>query len=68
MYDVDYIRPQDLHEALGFLNVNGDVTKILAGGTDIMVDMRSGVLQTHYLLDVSRLDDLRKIELNDGQL
>ena len=68
MYDVDYIRPQDLHEALGFLNVNGDVTKILAGGTDIMVDMRSGALQTHYLLDVSRLDDLRKIELNDGQL
>jgi len=68
MYDVDYIRPQDLHEALEFLNVNGDVTKILAGGTDIMVDMRSGALQTHYLLDVSRLDDLRKIELNDGQL
>jgi CO/xanthine dehydrogenase FAD-binding subunit len=68
MFDVDYIRPPDLDGALEFLNTNGAETKILAGGTDIMVDMRSGALKTRFLLDVSRLDDLKKIELNDGQL
>ena len=68
MFNVDYIRPPDLDGVLEFLNTNGAETKILAGGTDIMVDMRSGALKTRFLLDVSRLDDLKKIELNDGQL
>lgn len=68
MFDVDYIRPPDLGSALDFLNTHGPETKILAGGTDIMVDMRSGALKCRFLLDVSRLDDLRKIEIKDGQL
>ena len=68
MFDVDYIRPADLDIALDFLSTHGADTRILAGGTDIMVDMRSGALKPRYLLDVSRLDDLKKIEVQDGQL
>lgn len=68
MFDVEYIRPGDLGEALEFLNDHGENTKILAGGTDIMVDLRSGDLQTECLLDVSRLDDLRKIEVKDAEV
>jgi CO/xanthine dehydrogenase FAD-binding subunit len=68
MVDVDYIRPQDLSEAIEFLAVNGAETKILAGGTDVMIDLRSGILKTRFLLDVSRLDEMRKIEVNGGQL
>jgi CO/xanthine dehydrogenase FAD-binding subunit len=68
MFDVDYIRPDSLSEALDFLNARGAESKILAGGTDIMVDLRTGTLNTRYLLDVSRLDDLKKIEVIDGKL
>ena len=68
MFDVDYIKVTNLEDALTFLNTNGAQTKILAGGTDIMVDMRSGALKTRFLLDVSRLDNLRQIEMRDGQL
>jgi CO/xanthine dehydrogenase FAD-binding subunit len=68
MFDVAYIRPNNLSEALDFLNAKGAESKILAGGTDIMVDLRSGTLKTKRLLDVSRLDDLRKIEVLDGKL
>jgi CO/xanthine dehydrogenase FAD-binding subunit len=68
MFDVDYIRPDSLSEALDFLNARGAESKILAGGTDIMVDLRTGTLNTRYLLDVSRLDDLKKIEFIDGKL
>jgi CO/xanthine dehydrogenase FAD-binding subunit len=68
MFDVDYIRAKNLEDALDFLNTNGAETKILAGGTDIMVDMRSGALKTRFLLDISRLDDLKKIEIQHGQL
>jgi CO/xanthine dehydrogenase FAD-binding subunit len=68
MFDVEYIRPNNLSEALDFLNAKGAESKILAGGTDIMVDLRSGELKTKHLLDVSRLDDLKKIEVYDGKL
>jgi CO/xanthine dehydrogenase FAD-binding subunit len=33
-----------------------------------MVDLRTGTLNTRHLLDVSRLDDLKKIEVIDGKL
>ena len=68
MFDVDYIRAGRLIDALDFINANGAETKILAGGTDIMVDLRAGALKTRFLLDVSRLDDLKKIEVQNGQL
>jgi CO/xanthine dehydrogenase FAD-binding subunit len=68
MFNVDYIRPQDLSEALDFLENNGPDTAILSGGTDVMIDLRSGDLQCRYLLDVSRLPELREIEIKDGEL
>jgi CO/xanthine dehydrogenase FAD-binding subunit len=68
MFDVTYIRPDNLSEALDFLSAKGTESKILAGGTDVMVDLRSGALSTRHLLDVSRLDDLKKIEVRGGKL
>lgn len=68
MFDVDYIKPQTLTEALDYLNRHGQDITILAGGTDVMIDMRSGELQCRYLLDVSRLSELREIDLKDGEL
>jgi CO/xanthine dehydrogenase FAD-binding subunit len=68
MFDVDYIRPQTLTDALAFLSENAPDTTILAGGTDVMVDIRSGDLNCRYLLDVGRLEELRRIEINDGNL
>ena len=68
MFDVDYIRPAGLTEALTFLSNHGPDATILAGGTDVMIDMRSGDLQSKYLLDVSRLPELKKIEIRDGEL
>ncbi|CAB1055503.1 Xanthine dehydrogenase, FAD binding subunit (EC [Olavius sp. associated proteobacterium Delta 1] len=68
MFNVDYIRPQTLPQALAFLGENAPDTAILAGGTDVMVDMRSGELNRRYLLDVGRLAELRQIEITEGEL
>ena len=59
MYDVDYYRPPTLADALSFLNENARDTAILGGGTDVMVDMRSGELNRKYLLEVGRLEEAR---------
>jgi xanthine dehydrogenase iron-sulfur cluster and FAD-binding subunit A len=54
-----YARPETLDEALLFLKRHGADTRPLAGGTDVMVDLRSGKLEIPYLLDISRLRDLQ---------
>ena len=68
MFDVEYIRPQDLGEALDFIKKQAADTTILAGGSDVMIDMRAGTLQTKYLLDISRLSALREVAIRDTEL
>ena len=68
MFDVVYIRPEGLTEALTFLNDHGTDTTILAGGTDVMIDKRAGSLQSKYLLDVSRLSELKEIAFKNKEL
>jgi len=63
-----YFRPQRLSEALAFLAENGPGTEIVAGGTDVMVDLRAGAITPECLLDVSRLEPLRGIALTDDGL
>ena len=59
-----YIRPKTLDQGLQWLAREGRDTRILAGGTDVMIDLRSGALNTGCLLDVSRLPELRGIEVS----
>ena len=60
-----YAKPETLDEALLFLERHGDETRPLAGGTDVMVDLRSGKLKPPYLLDISRLPDLQGMALTE---
>jgi CO/xanthine dehydrogenase FAD-binding subunit len=57
-----------LHEALDFLTWHGHETSVLAGGTDLMIAVRSGELKSRFVMDVSRLDELRTIENQKGKL
>ena len=60
-----YIRPENLDEAVDFLHHHGGDTHILAGGTDLMVDLRSGKHHRPYLLDTSRIDSLKTVQISD---
>ncbi|MBM9604476.1 FAD binding domain-containing protein [Desulfopila inferna] len=66
--NIDYFKPGNLDEALDFLDENGQDTIIIAGGTDVMVDLRSGELKARYILDISRLDELKGIRLEGEKL
>lgn len=66
--NIGYMRPRDLTGALEFLAEKGRETTIIAGGTDVMVDLRSGVLKTRHLLDISRLDELKGIRMEGDKL
>ena len=66
--DIGYVRPDTLDEALDFLQSHPEETTVVAGGTDVMVDLRSRTLKTSCLLDISRLSELKGIELLGDEL
>jgi CO/xanthine dehydrogenase FAD-binding subunit len=64
----EYLRPKSLSEALKILGQHGQGATVLAGGTDVMIDVREGEFAGKFLVDVSRLEELRKVEMRDGLL
>ena len=50
-----YIAPTSLDEALKILNNNMGETKVIAGGTDLIPRMRSGMATPKRLLDIRKL-------------
>lgn len=52
--------PQDLTEALGLLQELEDA-RILAGGTDLLVDYKQGLIKIHHLISLQGLEELKEI-------
>lgn len=67
LHDVDVVVPRDLDEALRVLAERKGI-RVLAGGTDLLVQMRSGALPKADLLDVSGLRELRYVRHEDGRI
>jgi CO/xanthine dehydrogenase FAD-binding subunit len=66
--DIEYLRPSSIEEAIGFLSDHGPETKALAGGTDLLIDIRSGELKARYVMDISRISQLKEITVTDDGL
>jgi CO/xanthine dehydrogenase FAD-binding subunit len=66
--DVEYVRPSSLEETVGFLSDHGSETKPLAGGTDLLIDLRSGDLKARYIMDVTRIPELKGIVVTEEGL
>lgn len=62
----DYLLPKTVDEALVALE-QGDA-RVIAGGTDVMIDLKSGRIAADKLVDITGIDELNKIELVDGQI
>jgi len=58
--EIEYIRVSELDEALRLLSRKEDV-KVLAGGTDLVVDMKIGRYRPKTVIDISGIKDLRYI-------
>jgi len=59
--DFDYYAPESLREANDLLMRLGPSAKVLAGGTDILVKMKSGLLAPSVLVSLKNLHELRRI-------
>jgi CO/xanthine dehydrogenase FAD-binding subunit len=55
--DFDYIAVKSLPEAIQVLSIRSGEAKILAGGTDLLVQMRAGRLNPSLLLDIKSIPE-----------
>src|SRR5918998_1064603 len=61
-----YFQPQSLDDALALLARYGESARIVAGGTDVIVELSRGIRPTSTLIDITAVPGLRRIGLTDG--
>lgn len=62
----EYLLPTSLDQALDMLSDAGGQARIIAGGTDVIPELRGRKLKASVLVDISRLPDMDGIE-TDGK-
>ena len=65
---LEYHRPASLPEACALLEELGPGAVPLAGGTDLVVDLRRGMPGVSHLVSLRDLEELRAIRLESGEL
>lgn len=66
--EFDLLTPQTLPEALEILADGTPEVQPLAGGTNLIVDMRSGYTRPSVVVNVAKLEELRGIQRENGHL
>ena len=64
----EYLRPESLEKTVNLLAEHGEQAKILAGGTDLLVRMKKGLLAPGVLISLRDLKELSYIEEKNGSL
>lgn len=68
MKPFEYLSPSTLGQALSLLSDLGEACKIIAGGTDLLVDMDQGRENPSYVINILNLRDLHFIRESDGMV
>lgn len=69
MHRFEYVELPTLAEVSAFLALHKDTAKVLAGGTDVIVQMRKETSVPRYVVDIKKTQDiilLETVPLGDG--
>jgi aerobic carbon-monoxide dehydrogenase medium subunit len=66
MTEIRYVAPRSLDEAIGAFAAAGSAARIMAGGTDLLVQMRSGLVRPGLIVDIKNIDEMTEIEETAG--
>src|SRR5260221_2729333 len=62
------LRPISLEQALDLLHQFAGQARLVAGGTDVLVELQRGDKPTTTLIDITALHDLKYVSFKDGYL
>ena len=60
--DMRYFCPRTLDEAVAAFAAAGNAGRILAGGTDLLVQMRSGAVRPALIVDIKKIPEMTAVE------
>jgi carbon-monoxide dehydrogenase medium subunit len=60
-----YEAPETIDSAVKLLEAGG-LARVLAGGTDLLVQMKGGVIEPDLILDIKRIPEMRQITAEGG--
>lgn len=64
----NYFQPRTFNDALGLLNERVGRARLIAGGTDVLVELSRGIRPTETLIDLTAIPELRYIREEAGQI
>jgi carbon-monoxide dehydrogenase medium subunit len=67
VHEFDYLEPSSVEEAVGLLARYGPEARVLAGGTDLIVQMKMERLAPRYLVFIGYVPGLEGIAVQDGR-
>lgn len=62
MQDFDYVRAASVQEVVTILAEAGEGTHVLAGGTDLLVQLREGRRQARLLVDIKAIPEVNQLK------
>ncbi|MGM0420954.1 MAG: FAD binding domain-containing protein [Bacillota bacterium] len=70
MRQLEFFQPENLDEAVNILSNKNENIKVLAGGTDLVIELRDDSLpkKINSILDISRIESLKKIKNENGEI
>jgi carbon-monoxide dehydrogenase medium subunit len=63
---LDYVAPSTVEEAVRILAGASGVAKVLSGGTDLLVQLRSGRIKPDLIVDIKKIQGISGIRERDG--
>ncbi len=63
-----YYSPASLDEALAILAREGRNARVIAGGTDLVIELDRGVRRLRAIIDITRIPGLNHIEQDNGRI
>ena len=66
MKQIRFAAPTSIDEAVGLLAEANGSARVLAGGTDLLVQLRSGMIRPELIVDIKQIPELRAVSSEDG--
>lgn len=67
MHAFDYVAPQTVDEAVAVLSENGSEARMLAGGSDIIAQLKEGRRRVKVLVDVKKIPEANELSFDPAE-
>ncbi len=67
LHQFQYEAPGTIKELVSILSKHKEKARILAGGTDLMVQMKGKVIKPEYIIDINGIDELSYIDYKENK-